>query len=42
MYVPRAVTKLSEDSQRTAVKRLGLSQPVAGAEQHGFEACCPQ
>jgi hypothetical protein len=28
MLVPRAMPKLSEDSQRPAVKRLGLSQPV--------------
>ena len=35
MLVPRAMPKLSEDSQHLPVKRLGLSQPVGGVEQPG-------
>jgi hypothetical protein len=35
MLVPRAMPKLSEDSQRLPEKRLSLSQPVGGAEQQG-------
>jgi hypothetical protein len=42
MFVPRAVAKRSEYFQRPTVKRLGLSQPVGGAEQQGqvVEVCC--
>ena len=35
MLVPRAMPKLSEDSQMSPTERLGLSQPVGGAEQQG-------
>lgn len=35
MHVPRAVTKLSEDSQLPPAERLGLSHPVGVAEQQG-------
>jgi hypothetical protein len=35
MLVPRAVPELSEDSQMPPAERLGLSQSVGGAEQHG-------
>jgi len=42
MLAPHAMPKLSEDSQHLPVKRLGLSQPVGGAEQLGqvVEVCC--
>ena len=35
MLMPRAVAKLSEDSHMPPAERLGLSQPVGVAEQHG-------
>jgi hypothetical protein len=35
MLVPRAMPKLGEDSQRSPVDPLGLSQPVGVAEQQG-------
>jgi hypothetical protein len=42
MLVPRAMPKLSEDSQHLPVKRLGLSQPVGGVKQldQVVEASC--
>ena len=35
MLVSRPVPELSEDSQLPPAERLGLSQPVGGAEQPG-------